>query len=218
MNINEVKLYFEALINKDQSGNTITPTQFNLFAQRAQMELFEQLYKNFESTQEITDSMHEFLVPGLLNVDQVTGRAPYPSDYIHTASIRKAYYKNNILTERPVKQVKNADWATTLSSNIVTPTAKRPVMTYYSAYMQFAPKNVGGILLDYFKKPADPKWAFTMTAGRPVYDSANSVDFQMPDNTLNEIVFMMASYMGINLRENDLIQYSELQKQKQQLS
>ena len=42
----------------------------------------------------------------------------------------------------------------------------------------------------------------------------SSVDLEAPDEVVNEIVMMCASYLGINLREPQLIQYAEQMKQQ----
>jgi len=86
------------------------------------------------------------------------------------------------------------------------------IAAFYSDYIQFYPTKVQTAILTYLRKPIDPVWAFTVSNGRPVYDAANSVDLEAPDEVANEIIMMAASYLGINLREPELIQYSEMLK------
>ena len=52
-----------------------------------------------------------------------------------------------------------------------------------------------------------------MVDNRPVYDAPNSIDLEWPTQVLNEIAIRVLSFVGINLRENDLSQYSEGKRQ-----
>ena len=52
----------------------------------------------------------------------------------------------------------------------------------------------------------------TLVNGRPVYDPFLSVDLEAPDEALNEIAVRTLSFLGIHIREPQLIQYAETLK------
>ncbi len=214
MNINEVKKFFSFIVNKVQSG-TVQPANFNVMAARAQMELYEKEVKAWQETQQITDSMKTFLKATILNPSTTTGKANYPSDYVHTSTVRSYYVRtggNSV--EVPVREIDNDDYGEAMVSEVAPPTKRFPILTYYDTYIQFLPKDINIVFLDYFRLPAPPVWGYNSVNGRPVYDPSQSTDIEFPDSDFNEIVFMMCSYMSINIREGQLTQYSEMMKQQ----
>lgn len=213
ININSFKTFIEMIANKPQSGFPFSINKFNEACKYAQIEYFNKEYSKFEATQDVTDTMLVFLKTVTLPVGQ-DGQAQYPSDYVHTTSARSTYYKNNIPKFVEVKFVRNAEVGNILSSDIVAPTKRHPIITYYDNYIQFYPKDLGYVTFDYLRLPSDPIWAFTTANNRPVYNPATSVDIEFFPEDANELAFMVCSYMGANMREPQLIQYAEQMKQE----
>ena len=213
MTVDEIKRFFDYLGNKVQSG-TLQVSAFNLAMQRANMEFFNKVYADFQATQKITDDLLPFLKP-LKTIVPSTGIFTYPSDYVHLSAIG-AYYVPPDGGEAymvPIDNVKNSEWNDRQSSQLVKPTLRFPAMTQYDTYMEFLPRNQSFFIqFDYIRQPVNPVWAYTIVNNRPVYDAANSVQLEVGDDNHNEIVMMMASFLGMNIRENDLIQYSELKE------
>lgn len=213
MNINEAYTFLNFISNKNQSG-TVTPSQFNQMATQAQLEFVEKDFKHFQETQEITDALGVFSKQLKTSVAS-TGKLTFPSDYLHLTSVRHYYVFGSGGKEVSVEEVENAEYGERTQSEVVPPTLRFPIFTEYDTFMQFEPKNIGLVTMDYLRVPANPVWGFTLVNSRPVYDANTSVDWELPVQCHNELIFMMASYLGINLRENELIQYAELQKQQQ---
>ena len=214
MNINEAFEFLNFISNKNQSGS-ITPAQFNQLATQAQLEFYQKDYTHWQQTQEITDAMSVFLKTLTTSIP-TNGQVLFPTDYGHVTSVRHYFVFNNGRgREVPVKELDNDQYADYIQSEIVMPTLRYPIWTSYNLYMQFEPKNLGQMSMDYFKLPTSPVWAYTVVNGRPVYDPANSVDWELGAPSQNQLIFMMCSYLGINLREGQLVQYAELQKQEQ---
>lgn len=212
MNINEAYTFLNFISNKNQSG-TVTPSQFNQMATQVQWEYFEKDYVKWQQTQDVTDALAIFLKSLVTSIPN-TGQLAYPSDYEHVTSVRHYYVKNNNSgIEVPVNEVDNDKYAERVQSEVMPPTLRFPIWTAYSNYMQFEPKNIGLITFDYFRKPIDPVWGFTIVNNRPVYDPTTSTQWELPPQTHNILTFEMCSLLGINLREDQLVQYSELQKQ-----
>ena len=46
-----------------------------------------------------------------------------------------------------------------------------------------------------------------------VYDPASSIDLEWPEQVFNEIAIRILSFVGVNLREGELTQYSEGKRQ-----
>ncbi len=210
MNIDKTYQFLNFIVNKTQSG-PITPAQFNLIAQRSQIDFYNSDYKIFQETRVVSDELSPFIVAAIVNPD-AAGQVSYPSDYVHVAGIRHLYYKNNVAIPVPVREVSSNELGELLMSQVAPATNKYPAMCYYDTYMQFAPKNLKAIQFDYLRSPAIPVWAYTVVNNRPVYDAANSVDLEVKDQYQNEIVAMMASYYGINISSAMVVQYAQEMK------
>lgn len=210
MNIDRVFKFLNFIVNKNQSGN-VTPEQFNIDAERCQIEFFNKEYRLFQTTREVTDALSPLLVPAIVNPD-LSGQVAYPSDYSHVAAIRHIYYKDNVAIPVPVEEVAISEFGDILMSQVAPATTKYPKVTYYNDYLQFAPKTLRMIQFDYFRTPIVPNWGYTMVNSRAVYNPLTSVDFEILDTYQNEIVMMMASFYGIFLSSQQVVQYSEAMK------
>jgi hypothetical protein len=207
MSIDELFQFLNYLSNKNQSGN-IKPAQFNISAERCQIEYYNKQYREFQKTREVTDAISIWLVDAIINPD-ASGQVLYPPDYKHVAGIRHIRFVNGIATPVSVEEVATNDLGTILMSQVTPPTLKYPKVAYYNTYLQFYPKNVGAIQFDYLRGPIVPVWGYNIVNNRPVYNPATSVDFEAVDGSLNEITMMMLSQLGIYLSSQQVIQYAE---------
>jgi len=240
MTIDDVFKLYRFIVNTAQSGK-VTPEQFNLSAERAQLEWYNNQYgdpaeyqpgrpiavRATQSTQKITDNLKAFLKRSTLAVDS-DGKVSYPDGstvkdmvdgstlpaYDHISSVRFSFVKQvkkvcgDVVTttkEKPLPMIDDEDLGGFLNSEIVYPDKKKPIGAFYDDFMQFYPKDLGRIIFTYYRKPTAPKWAYTKdNNGRPVYDAANSVDFEAPDVEHMNILALMCDYASINMREGDL--------------
>tara|TARA_R100000008_G_scaffold26150_1_gene14217 strand:- start:969 stop:1718 length:750 start_codon:yes stop_codon:yes gene_type:complete len=245
INVNDLYRFVQFIANKEQSG-FITPEEFNLVADRAQMQFFMERYNNpaeyqpgrpvprvaYQQTQKVSDDLREFITRITLNVP-ATGLTPYPGNYVHFSSATNPYAETTVTDDANCEGCKTEGTTTSnvvakmaavrpiddnelqkiFSSNIVYPDAAHPILVFYDNGMQFYPIDIGLIQLTYLRRPVAPIWGFTLVNGRPVYAPANSVDLEWPEQVFNEIAIRMLAFIGINLREADLAQYSETKRQ-----
>mgnify|MGYP003645396703 CR=1 FL=1 len=192
----------------------------------------------YNQTQKVSDDLREFITRVTLPVD-ATGLMNYPSDYLHFSSASSNYvdveFDRGTTTEDcptcnkntttstvsskfttktvSIRPVDDSELSNLLSSSIVQPTLGFPVLSFYQEGVQYHPVNINTVDFVYLRKPVTATWAFTVTGNRPLYDAATSVDLEWPIQVFNEIAIRVLSFIGINLRENDLSQYSEGKRQ-----
>ncbi len=192
----------------------------------------------YNQTQKISDDLREFIVRGTLYVP-ATGIMEYPLDYLHFSSASSTYLDSSISSKDmnsdcpgcskeekrknikasvvnkvvSVRPIDDFELANILGSSIVAPTREYPILTFYSEGVQYHPKDIGSVDFVYLRRPAKALWAFTTPASKPQYDAANSIDLEWPEQVFNEIAVRILSFVGINLREADLTQYSEGKRQ-----
>ncbi len=213
MDINKVYDFLKYLADKDQSGN-ITPKEFNLSIDRAFSEWTMKRYNNlkdntqnktgWQKNQKVKDDLKFLFVRK--HVSTMCGDGGGVCGHGET-----------VVVPRQVDISIDNEISSFLGSSIYAKRIKAKkyvIAAFYKDHIQIYPKNIGVVDFTYLRQPVSPYWAFTLENGRPVYDAANSVDLEAPDEVVNEIIMMCASYLGINLREPQLIQYAEQMKQQ----
>lgn len=69
------------------------------------------------------------------------------------------------------------------------------------------------VKIGYLKRPIRPVYAYTTVGDRYIYDDTNSVDFEW-NETVHDIIMEKAlANMGINMRSQEMIQFSNQQQQ-----
>jgi len=231
MNINEVYEFLQYVSDKDQSGN-LTPKEFNISMPRALNEWVLKQYNNvnnpsptgkgWQNNQSVTDNLRFLLKKEPLAQVNSEGVLDLPDDYLHISSIiynvKTSENGNTVVQPKSVDIAKDNEVASFTGSYIYKKridSKRYAIASFVGDTLVFKPKNIGVVELNYLRKPIDPFWSYTLDqSGRPVYDPINSVDLEVPDRSVNEVVMMAASYLGINLRDKSLIDYAEMQKQK----
>lgn len=214
VNVNTFKLFTEFVSNKVQSGNSVSVSQFNDVANRAQMQLFEKDFQTFLMTNEISEYLKVFLKNKIYS-GVTTGEISYPSDFQHLASLRRYYIKpSGGGKEVPVTPVKNASWGEIQISSLNAPTLRYPKFSEFSDVIRVLPQNVGILMMDYFKKPTPAVWGYTVANSRPVYDPSTSTNFEWDEYSLNNVAAIYLALIGVNLKDSELAQFSELYKQQ----
>ena len=112
-----------------------------------------------------------------------------------------------------------------LSSNLNAPTDDFPVGLItnndYNGLRQISvfPDSITQITLTYYKQPegidyqgykvpSQPRFGYTVAAGKEIYSPTNSVDFELPEHYFAELVVEIAKLIGVNLRDQDVYSYS----------
>lgn len=216
VNIDEFKKYVEFVSNKVQSGNAVTPSQFNEVAHRAQMQVFEKDRAIFIAEEIASDYLKDFLKKKIFNGPFLGGEFNLPTDFEHATAMRSNYLKKDgTTTEVEVLEVKNADWGEITSSSLYKPTKRFPKFSEFKNVMRVLPDELTTLTLEYFATPTRPLWAFTTgTTGRPVYDAANSVDFEWDQFALNNVAAYYLALIGVNLKDTELAQFTQMYKQE----
>ena len=108
-----------------------------------------------------------------------------------------------------------------LRSVLSKPTENTPV-ALISRDIEVFPTSIRKIKVRYYKTPEGvdpltgnpvptlPKFGYTVSAaGQEVYDVTTSVDFEIPDHYVPELVLEISKMLGINLREQEVYAYAQ---------
>lgn len=237
--VNKIWDFLNFVTNKDQAGNTISLPEFNQLLPAVNIDFFKQRYglpeqyspgqplpqMSYEVTQKITDDLRAFKVRMGIDTQAMIvdnqGQAPIPSNYVHFSSARYNMIKDNVcgtvqMKPRTIEHLTDAQLGDRLGNSIKKPTFRDPVFATFSTYFQFYPKNLRQVEFTYLRMPATPVYGYIAdnNTDTDVYNEATSTHFEYPEDCFNDIVRLCLSYIGMNLRANDIIQYAEMQKAK----
>ena len=63
------------------------------------------------------------------------------------------------------------------------------------------------VTVEFVKKPVDVVWAYTIGAvGQYVYDSINSVNFEIDNVDQSEVILKILTYAGVVIRDQEITQ------------
>ncbi len=230
MTIDEAYKYIFAQARKNQVGN-ITPSQFNIYAKRAQLEIVNDLFGNIEQYQagrpvplksfEVTSIISDDLSPLIQSVDVtqlVSGKVNKPSDYLYYINLEADYFTNptDCDTDDAYQSWVQVDFVThneksnRLNSQINYPDAYEPIAVNYAGFFQIYPDNTQKARVTYLRKPKDPVWNFDTVNSAPVYNATGSQDFELPEPVQTKICQKILEYIGISTRDSELICVAEM--------
>jgi len=219
-----------AFANKEQRGY-ITPQEFNLFADQAQMEIFEQYFYDINqwNRRHGNSTGHSDILTNLEEKVSLFER------YDQVADVHNDYGDINMTTGFPnlyrlemvsvdyetnprfviAEEIQLNELTTYGTSPLAKWSKKRPV---YVRYSFSATKNLkvypypdpdGGIdrvLLSYIQTPATPNWGYVVVNDKALYNSTTSQDFELHLSEESELVYRILAFAGIAIEKPQLTQ------------
>ena len=209
-----------ALANKEQRGY-ITPQEFNLYANQAQLEILNQYFydtnqfgRGHGNDTEYGD-MVEFLhekTNMLTRKTTLSCTSPYcifPNTMYKLGSV--IHTANGIDNE--IEPVNENELMTMNASPLTRPTLKRPVYTSGRRVLGSDPTHVlypypyneltdsGSIQATYVVKPIVVNWAYVVVGGKALYNSNDSIDFELHSSEEANLVYKVLALAGITLAD-----------------
>ena len=220
VNINTVYQRVLAIANKEQRGY-ITPQEFNLFANQAQLDIFEQYFYDLNQFQLIpgNDTTHADMID-LLNekidiferfrgaiVDlSNTGVGTFPAHY----RMGEVYYKYNgqyleieKIDQNQIHHIQN--------SPLIAPTVTRPCYVQLTELtFQIYPliTDEVNVVCNYIATPAVVNWGYVINTnnGSALYNSNTSVNFELHASEETELVIKILELAGIQIKDPQIYQ------------
>ena len=228
------------LANKEQRGY-ITPQEFNLLANHAQMEIFEQYFYDVNqfnrapgNTQEYSDALtllYEKI--GIFEDEQSTGwmstNMPVIGGQWMTVPEDLIYKLGTVrVGANQCEMLNSKDFDLARQSPMTSPTLARPIaylsrrgLSVYTSATQFITHanvqdvyNVG-INLSYTMKPPTVQWAYVIVNDKPLYNDNISVSFKLHASEETELVYKILKLAGVNLKAQEVVQVGQTLEQSQ---
>ena len=221
-----------ALANKEQRGY-ITPQEFNLFADHAQLEIFEQYFYDLEQRQrgvgneldygDIVSTLEE-KISMFERVDsgvgvQGSGEVVISSDITNPDVYKLGYVKVKYAADpklRMADKVSANEISKYENSPLAAPKKSNPMYIKYSTSgdpirirIFPEPTSVGdSVLVSYTVKPARPNWTYVISGTDALYNpnGANHNDFELHPSEENNLVIKILQSAGVAIKDFNLVQ------------
>lgn len=222
-----------AILNKEQRGY-VTPQEFNLFANQAQLDIFEQYFYDINQFGRIPGNDTEFsdmlnLLNEKINIFEVDADMIFnattqhwnpPADlyrigtiiYNNTTTSKSLYPNPNTIittvTPTEVERINFNEFLYINQSAYTKPTNSRPVFVAgdegYKVYGNV--ELTTNVRCNYIKKPAQVAWAYQMVFGEALYNANESVDFELHPSEETELVIKILEFAGLVVKDIGLYQ------------
>lgn len=200
-----------AILNKEQRGY-VTPQEFNLFANQAQMDIFEQYFYDINQFGRLHGNDTEYsdmlnILNEKINIFEKNGSMTYSSNYWSEPSdlyrMGTIIY-NNIEAER----INANEYLYINASPLTKPTDARPIFVASSSGYKVYGTNelTSGVSCNYIKKPAAVVWGYNTVSGQALYNSSSSTDFELHISEETELVFKILQLAGLSIKELQVYQ------------
>jgi len=223
VNIDTVYQRVLGILNKEQRGY-LTPQEFNLFANQAQLDIFEQYFYDINQFSRIEGNSTEYsdmlsILNEKIDAFSTSGTLTYSSN---TFALPSDLYRlgtviyTNVGEEIEVERILKNEFLYIKSSPIAKPRNDRPIYIADSAGIKVYgnAELTSGVKCNYIRKPAKAIWAYQTVFGSALYDATNSVDFELHPSDETELVIKILGLAGLLLKEADIYQAAGLEETK----
>ena len=240
VSINTVYQKVLAIANKEQRGY-ITPQEFNLFANQAQMDIFEQYFYDINQFERVPGNSTEYsdmldLLEEKISIfDQfkvsmsaVSGnQLTLPTDVYRLGTV---FYAVGGAYDVEVEKVSKKNLEYMSRTALYAPVETRPVYTKKSeTLLKLFPASpstsytTGNVTCNYIKKPATVKWTYTVVVGKALYNASagDLQDFELHASEENNLVLKILQLAGVSIKDPSIYQIAaqeevkDIQQEKQ---
>ena len=204
--INSVRNTVLAILNKNNYGY-ISPSDFNLFAKQAQLEIFEEYFSEYNDA--INKENARVSGTDYANVRKALEEAieifAMTSTLTQFAAASNKFYLPSVTTtgfdyfminkilcydasgatrvfKGEADKVTHGKITMLINSNLTAPTETYPAYTQEGSVLTVYPSTINlanEVDASYFRYPKDPKWTFTtLTNGEPVFNQSAGLGYQ----------------------------------------
>ncbi len=225
VNIDTVYQRVLAIANKEQRGY-ITPQEFNLFANQAQTDIFEQYFYDLQQYARIPEAGTDYssrkellddklsIFKAANTITATSSSVALPSDLHKIGSIINATRKVEIF------KVQKSELIRILNTPLSKPSIDRPIYILESDSITIYPTTSDEIQINYTRNPIAANWAYTVVNQKPMYNASSAVNFELHISEQSNLVFKILQLAGISLggelyTVGSQEELKEIQKQKQ---
>ena len=214
-----------AIANKEQRGY-ITPQDFNLFANQAQMEIFEQYFYDINQYGRLAGNKTEYSDMldyleqkiSIFEKEDTINFNANGQDYnlLNTTDLYKL--GSVFLNDKKCEQVNASELNLINNSNILKPTEKNPIYTLKNFRIKVFPQTQQTISINYIRTPRKVEWTYVEDAentGVFLHDNSKVKNFQLHISEENTLVLKILKLAGVSINDFELSQVAAQEEIKE---
>lgn len=227
ISINEVRNTVMFFVNKNNKGY-ITPLEFNMFSLMAQMEIYNNMFRDFNEQliakdKRLTNSEYADIPDTLEQAIDIFGVYTTTANFVLDAPTGLWSYTGNDLFLDQQLSLVNANGKKVVveliskselnylqNSNMNAPTTTYPVYVKIGDNYKIMPTLTAGYVPELFfvRKPKNPKWTYVDNNGNPLYNASapDLQDFEIDYAYMPELIIKILLYCGVSIRDETIIQ------------
>jgi len=214
-----------AILNKENRGY-VTPQEFNLFANQAQLEVFEQYFFDLNQYSRLPKNDTEYSdLPKLINEKlskfKKSASVSYMTDHFHLPSdlhkLGTVIYNNTT----PVEQIDKKNLLEYQLSKLTAPTTNNPVYiqsigntSNHWGLIVYPTTINANISITYVRKPNEVTWSSQTVVGNALYNASASTDFELHDSEETNLVLKILLYAGVSIKDPNIAQLADAKETK----
>ena len=224
VNVDTVYQRVLALANKEQRG-FIAPVKYNLYANQAQLDIFEQYFYDLNTFLRIpgNETRHSDMVDILeekiaiferfqqaVTMTGANGLGTLPANY----RMGSVWFNTGTrLVE--VEHISLHELNDIINSPLTAPTTERPIYVKRGEFAitcyPVADVNAN-VTCDFIAPPAQVIWNYTTVLNAPQYTATGSVNFELHASEETELVIKILALAGIEIKQQDLYQIAKAEE------
>jgi hypothetical protein len=209
-----------AIANKEQRGY-ITPQEFNLLANQAQLDIFEQYFYDLNQFSRLPGNETRYadmidIIEEKISIFEkfrqdvsmsAGGVGTLPANTHKLGAV--SYNTGSGYVE--IEQINQNELNKYINSPLTAPTTTRPIYikTSETAIQVYPTTITSAVTCNYIAKPASVSWNYTTVLGEPLYNAANSTSFELHESEETELVLKVLELAGVTIKSPDLYQLSD---------
>ena len=231
VNIDDVYQKVLAFANKEQRGY-ITPQEFNLFANQAQREIFEQYFYDLNQFSRIHGDSGEYsdIVHNINEKIAIFERTSGFTSGSFNGSANDLYrlgtviYNHSTLGSIEVEEVQQNEVLYINASPLTRPTLNKPTyVRLNTTTIEVFPSSITTVGCTYIQAPTAPEWGYFVIGNKALYDSslAKTTHFQLHQSEESELVYKILKLAGVSMDKSGVMkagqgmELSQVQQEKQ---
>ena len=219
VNVDTVYQRVLAITNKEQRGY-VTPQEFNLFANQAQMDIFEQYFYDINQFGRVKGNDTEYsdmlsILDEKLSFFEKT--ADLSQSGIYLVLPADLYRLGTVILELPSKTPVEAEYIQKNTfliiskSPLTAPTDLYPVYTRDTGGIKIHSTTIpnagaGEVHCTYTKAPSEVKWGYTIINDQALYNASTSTQFDVHESEETDLVIKILALAGILLQDPGMYQ------------
>jgi len=207
VNVDTVYQRVLAIANKEQRGY-ITPLEFNLYANQAQMDIFEQYFYDLNQFSRVPGNDTEYsdmvtILEEKINLFETSSAG------IDTDAMLGFYRLGSVQVGGiEVEKLEHKDFKIIRRSPLTKPTLERPVYYKQGSILNVFPSSITSNQVDvfYIRRPAKVEWGYVVTLEKALYNANRSQNFELHDSEETDLVIKILALAGITMDDQALYQ------------